>query len=173
MTQLISAQLHQLPIAVTTSSSATLALPNTTQSAASLRVVNEGPNDAFISVAKLTTRSGKTCKPLLRSLTFPEVNELYLGYSVGGNPGAGSGGRFAEILLKSMFSLIDNGVESISEFEEIELFEEGFGADRLGDMMANLLKPESEIHIITARTPGKENEIQYIIWNVQASLANK
>ncbi len=50
MTQLISAQLHQLPIAVTTSSSTTLALPNTTQSSASLRVVNEGPNDAFISV---------------------------------------------------------------------------------------------------------------------------
>lgn len=97
-------------------------------------------NEVFQDAAKLVTRSGKAVKPLLRSLTFPEVNELYLGYAKRGNPGAGSGKGFSKLLLDAVFELIDSGITEISRFEELELFKEGFGADRIGDMMGVLLK---------------------------------
>jgi hypothetical protein len=99
-------------------------------------------NEAFQDAAKIVHRNSDACKPLLRSFEFPEVNELYLGYSKPGNPGAGSSKGYARLLLSAMFELIDAGITTISRFEELELFKEGFGADRIGDMMANLLKPE-------------------------------
>jgi len=103
-------------------------------------------NNVFQDTAKLVMRSGKTIEPLLRSLTFPEVQELYLGYSKPGNRGAGSSKGYAKLLLSATFELIDSGITSISRFEELELFKEGFGADRIGDMMANLLKPSLVIY---------------------------
>lgn len=99
-------------------------------------------NEAFQDAAKLVHRNSNTCKPLLRSFEFPEVNELYLGYSKPGNRGAGSSKGYARLLLSAVFELIDAGITSISRFEELELFKEGFGADRIGDMMSDLLKPE-------------------------------
>jgi len=99
-------------------------------------------NETFQDAAGLVQRSGKSIKPLLRSLKFPETKELYLGYSKKGNYGSGSGDKFSKLLLGAIFELIDAGIISVSRFEELDLFKDGFGADRIGDMMGVLLKPE-------------------------------
>lgn len=98
-------------------------------------------NGRFTIAAKLIHRDGPGNRELLRSLEFPEAHELHLGYSRPGNPGAGSAKGYSRQLLTAMFELIDHGITSIQRFEELPLFKEGFGADRIGDMMANLMRP--------------------------------
>ncbi len=97
-------------------------------------------NHIFEKAAKLTTRSQENVRPLLHALTFPEVDELCLGYSKASSHGLGSGGHFSNLLLAAIFEMIDEGITSVSRFEELALFKEGFGADRIGDMIGNLLR---------------------------------
>ena len=99
-------------------------------------------NLLFQKAAALENRSQDAIRPLLHALTFPEVEELQLGYSKGTSRGAGSGAHFSRELLKAIFALIDAGVKSVSRFEELALFGDGFGADRIGDMLGSLLRPQ-------------------------------
>ena len=96
----------------------------------------------FKAAAKLLDRKGIGAEEIKGALRFPEVNELHLGYSKVGNSGAGSSKGFANQIFTAILELIDSGITSLQRFEELSLFGQGFGADRIGDMMANLMKPE-------------------------------
>jgi hypothetical protein len=99
----------------------------------------------FNMVLKLIARSSGSpdsahWKKAERLLMFPEPPEFCLGYSDGLPMGAGS----AEILRDRMMAAADAairlGVESIAHFEELTLFEAQIGADRIGDIVSNVLK---------------------------------
>jgi hypothetical protein len=75
---------------------------------------------------------------------FPEVKQLWLGYSLSGNSGSGLGIDFARALnenLNVIFS--DFGSEKItkgSHIEKVCLVREGVGRDNISDFTANLIK---------------------------------
>ena len=72
-------------------------------------------------------------------LMFPEVNAICLGYSKT-RRGSGTGPEWAKALTANISTIIQKGVHHISHFEELGIFCEGIGPDRLSDMTANLLK---------------------------------
>lgn len=72
-------------------------------------------------------------------LVFPEVNAICLGYSKS-RRGSGTGPLWAKTLTRNINTVISNGVTQISHFEELGIFCEGIGPDRISDMTANLLK---------------------------------
>lgn len=72
-------------------------------------------------------------------LLFPEVNSICLGYS-NSQQGSGTGPKWAKTLTYNISKIIAKGVMHISHFEELGIFCEGIGPDRLSDMTANLLK---------------------------------
>ena len=72
-------------------------------------------------------------------LMFPEVNPICLGYSKT-RRGSGTGPEWARTLTANINTIIRKGVTHISHFEELGIFCEGIGPDRLSDMTANLLK---------------------------------
>ncbi len=75
-------------------------------------------------------------------LLFPEVAELRLGYTKGGIEGLGSAKIFAKSMADAVWNSIERGIEKIEHFEELSIFSEGIGADRISDMAANILKSE-------------------------------
>lgn len=81
-------------------------------------------------------------RQLLSMMTFPEVEEICLGYASRGTGGSGSGGGFSKMIVDSVFDSIRMGITNLDNFEEIGLFNEGFGCDRISDMTATLLKED-------------------------------
>ncbi|PIF59507.1 hypothetical protein [Flavobacterium sp. 2] len=81
-------------------------------------------------------------RQLLNTIKFPEVEEICLGYASRGTGGSGSGGGFSKIIVGSIYESIRLGIKGFDRFEEIGLFNEGFGCDRISDMTATLLKEE-------------------------------
>lgn len=81
-------------------------------------------------------------RQLLAIMKFPEVEEICLGYASRGTSGSGSGGGFSKMIVDSIYESIELGVSNLNNFEEIGLFNEGFGCDRISDMTATLLKHE-------------------------------
>ncbi|MAL59709.1 MAG: hypothetical protein CMC14_06655 [Flavobacteriaceae bacterium] len=81
-------------------------------------------------------------RQLLSMMKFPEVEEVCLGYASRGTGGSGSGGGFSTMIVDSLFESIKLGITNLNHFEEIGLFNEGFGCDRISDMTATLLKKE-------------------------------
>lgn len=73
-------------------------------------------------------------------LAFTEPRELCLGYTQRGTSGAGSGRGFASIVARLIADSIRRGIEDIQHFEELGIFEEGIGADRISDMTCTILK---------------------------------
>lgn len=85
------------------------------------------------------TKSHLSYKKAESMLVFPEVNAICLGYSKT-QQGAGTGPKWAKTLTFNISRIIAKGVTHISHFEELGIFCEGIGPDRLSDMTANLLK---------------------------------
>lgn len=82
---------------------------------------------------------------LLRAwLTFPEVKQTWLGFSLAGNAGRGLGMDFARALqqnLASVFSSFGNEqVTRSSHLEKLCLLDEGVGRDKISDFVTNLIK---------------------------------
>jgi len=75
---------------------------------------------------------------------FPEVRQVWLGYSVDGNSGLGLGSDFAESLYKNLNKIFSKfGKEDItksSHLEKLCLIEEGVGVDKISDFTLNLIK---------------------------------
>lgn len=84
-----------------------------------------------------SARSWRKAENLLR---FPEVEELCLGYTIAGTRGAGSGSHVAHGIALALWNAIDRGMEEIRHFEEVQLFEEGIGPDRISDATAGVLR---------------------------------
>lgn len=77
-----------------------------------------------------------------RLMLFPEPEEFCLGYSVGSTRGSGSGKGLGDLMLASAATAIKAGVVQVDHFEELALFGENVGADRIGDIVCNVLKAE-------------------------------
>ena len=97
-------------------------------------------NFAFQALAQhLATESVHQKSIAQNMLVFPEIDWLCLGYSASGTKGAGSGKGFAALIVDSILETIKLGKTSVEHFEEVSLLNEGFGADRISDTVANIL----------------------------------
>ncbi|OXS75076.1 hypothetical protein [Domibacillus enclensis] len=100
-------------------------------------------NEAFMLAAKgkgVTTNL--SYKKLLGMLTFPEVDEICLGYTNKSTKGAGSGIGFSKNIGEAIAKSIQAGLKELDHFEEIGILEEGIGADRISDICGNIIKDE-------------------------------
>jgi len=82
---------------------------------------------------------------LLRAwFTFPEVSQMWLGFTRGGNRGHGLSVEFARALHKNLGAIFhDFGRERLtkgSHLEKLCLIEPGVGRDKISDFTANLIK---------------------------------
>jgi len=75
-------------------------------------------------------------------LLFPEPDEFCLGYGEATTRGSGSGGQLRNAIMRSATETIARGVESVDHFEELAIFGEGLGPDRISDIVCNILKEE-------------------------------
>jgi hypothetical protein len=72
---------------------------------------------------------------------FPEVKEVWLGYSVDGNAGLGLGVEFADSLYSNLNKFFANQhIAESSHLEKLCLVEEGVGVDKISDFTLNLIK---------------------------------
>ncbi|MCA8994698.1 MAG: hypothetical protein KDA88_22160 [Planctomycetaceae bacterium] len=88
---------------------------------------------------------GNVDEGLLKSwYMFPEVKQLWLGFSQSGNNGSGLGIDFARALNSNLHVIFTNfGDEKVSKGSHIEkvcLVREGVGRDNISDFTANLIK---------------------------------
>lgn len=76
---------------------------------------------------------------------FPEVKQLWLGFSLHGNGGRGLGKDFANALGESLIAIFSGfGNERITQATHLEklcLIRDGVGKDCISDFTANLIKP--------------------------------
>lgn len=89
--------------------------------------------------------SGNINNGLLRAwYMFPEVKQVWLGYSLDGNRGRGLGPDFARALNANLHTIFKNfGQEKVtkgSHLEKVCLIESGVGRDNISDLVANLIK---------------------------------
>lgn len=101
--------------------------------------------DFFNLVLELVARSGfqrtsSHWQAVSRLLRFPEPAEFCLGYAEGSTRGSGSDVGLQQGMLEGAVSGIRRGIENVDHFEELTLFEKGIGADRISDMVCNVLK---------------------------------
>ena len=75
-------------------------------------------------------------------LHFPEVVGIGLGYSATSTSGSGSGDEITGRLMRTAKDIIDLGMKDNDLFVLLSLLEEGFGADRISDMTANIIMPD-------------------------------
>ncbi len=75
---------------------------------------------------------------------FPEVKEVWLGYSAMSNGGSGLGMNFGKAMSEAMTKyFVDLGCEKVSEtshLEKLGLFKSGVGKDNISDFTCNLIK---------------------------------
>lgn len=77
-----------------------------------------------------------------RLLMFPEVKGIGLGYSTNSRSGVGSGVEITETLLHTAYKIVELGLKDKDLFVLLSLLEDGFGADRISDMTANIILPD-------------------------------
>lgn len=100
-------------------------------------------NEAFMLAAKSSgVPSSLSYKKLISMLTFPEVEEICLGYTSKSTGGAGGGKGFSHSMAAALIKSIRVGVKEIDHFEEIGILEKGIGRDRISDICANIIKEE-------------------------------
>jgi hypothetical protein len=98
-------------------------------------------NDMFSLIARSGGDKGSVhYKKAVRSMFFPEVEELCLGYTRGGTRGSGTGEDLARLTADALWEAINAGVKEITHFEEIGVIREGIGPDRISDITAGLLR---------------------------------
>jgi len=74
-------------------------------------------------------------------LWFPEPMEIRLGVSEG-KYGAGPGKNFSKACINALIKLASRGYKELDNFEKIQIFSSGIGADGISDTTANILKEE-------------------------------
>lgn len=97
----------------------------------------------FSDVIKLLIRSERRGDKFWREaemrLRFNEVKGLCIGYSSASTSGSGMGTGFRAQLLRTAKTIVDAGIHDPEFFELLGLFEEGVGADRISDMVAQII----------------------------------
>ena len=75
---------------------------------------------------------------------FPEVKQVWLGYSEKGNSGAGLGRKFgrsmSEAIVEVYRDLNNETITNTSHLEKLGLFKSGVGRDNISDFTCNLIK---------------------------------
>lgn len=75
---------------------------------------------------------------------FPEVKQVWLGYSVSGNVGRGLNKNFGYSLYKNLHKIFskfgDEDITESSHLEKLCLIEEGIGVDKISDFTLNLIQ---------------------------------
>lgn len=107
-----------------------------------------GLHDGIIEYLKFLrdqSAEGKINQGLLKAwFMFPEVKQLWLGFSLKGNAGAGLGEDFAKALNANLNLIFqDFGQERVtqgSHLEKVCLVQDGVGRDNISDFTANLIK---------------------------------
>lgn len=99
----------------------------------------------YLSFLKDKSIHGEIDKGLLKAwFTFPEIYQIWIGYSVAGSKGNGLGRDFANALNDNLYRIFNNfGNEQItksSHLEKLCLIEKGVGKDHISDFAANLIK---------------------------------
>lgn len=109
----------------------------------------EGSHDELIQffshIFELVAKSIADSKSLnwgraISLLELGEVDELRLGYAGAGEPGAGSGPGLALAMARGIRAAIKRGVTALEHFEEVQIFQENIGPDRISDATANILR---------------------------------
>lgn len=91
-------------------------------------------------VARAINPTSVSSRTAHRLLTFPEPAEFGLGYTAVGTNGSGSGVQFARRMVDGIAVAIAAGLTQPEHIEEIGILNEGIGADRISDTVANVLK---------------------------------
>lgn len=99
----------------------------------------------YLKYLRDRSMEGKINDGLLKAwYMFPEVKQLWLGYSKDGNSGSGLGPKFAKALNQNLHAIFNNfGNEKItkgSHLEKVCLIDSGIGRDNISDFTANLIK---------------------------------
>lgn len=109
----------------------------------------EGAHDEitsyFIRAMETVARSqGAEGSPLWkraeRMLLFPEVEEFCLGVSAASTGGAGSGPAFAKSIAQALWIAIEQGMDNIDHFEQVQLFRKGINKDRISDAVGKIIR---------------------------------
>ena len=100
-------------------------------------------HDHFEKIVKLLVLSKKPgdlfWRNAARLLNFPEVRGLCIGYSSKSTRGRGIGKKLQSQLLMTAKTIVDAEITDPEIFELVGLFEEYIGADRIGDMIGNII----------------------------------
>ncbi len=102
-------------------------------------------NAAFVLAAE-TTGEGMRMEKLRNMMRFPEPAELCLGYTSMSVKGSGTGHGQSQEIIDGMFESLKRGITNYSHFEEVSLFQEGIGCDRISDATTNILKEELAVY---------------------------
>jgi hypothetical protein len=79
-------------------------------------------------------------KQAISLLSLREVHELCLGYSHGGTRGSGSGQELATQICRGLLAAIQQAVQRLAHFEEVQIFQAGIGPDRISDATAGIIR---------------------------------
>lgn len=94
-------------------------------------------------------------------LTFKEYSNTCLGYSDNGTKGNAIGPKLRDSLLEILKSILVAGQNDIKIFDLLGLFQEGFGADRISDLITFILLEDiiKYTHRITQELGVKETQV--------------
>ncbi len=91
-------------------------------------------------IAKAGSEDAPTARAALRLLQFPEPEEFHLGYTSHGTKGSGAGKGYAQTIMDGIKIAVAAGLNKPEHIEEIGILHDGIGADRISDMVCNVLK---------------------------------
>lgn len=94
----------------------------------------------LLKAVKARSKEDIIWRTLSKNFLFTEINYTCLGY--GGGKGSGWGPDLVNKILNTAKDIVDLGIEDIDFFMALALFEEGIGADRISDMVTNILLEE-------------------------------
>lgn len=116
--------------------------------------------------AATTNRSNNPgYRNLIKTLSFPELDELCLGYSNKSTKGLGSGSGFGKIMLEAIYDSINMGKSELTHFEELGIFNEGIGCDRISDITARLILIELIEYTVDVATSLEMEMGKFVIKN--------
>lgn len=127
---------------------------------------NQIKNHFWKVIKLLKANSIRTLKEAQNLLTFKEVKWVWLWYGAETDNGNSVWPTLAKQLIKSWREIVDMWIADPEMFEILWLFEEGFWADRLSDIVVNILR--QNFYDYTNRLTNElwiTKTKEYKIWN--------
>jgi hypothetical protein len=112
-------------------------------SARELRQAGKGFRKYFADTIKILKKASDHksvfWRQALSRLTFREISQIGLGYSINSVRGSAIGPKLAWSITQTAREIVMAGIDDPEVFELIGLLEEGIGADRISDMTASVI----------------------------------